>query len=192
MTFEEARALMYEWVSSEALRIHMEAVAACMGAYAEQLEPAEAERWRIAGLLHDFDYERHPSLDEHPMVGVKELERLGVDDEIREAILGHGDHTGVPRTSLMAKALFACDELAGFIVACCKVRPDGIGDLEPKSVKKKLKDKTFAAAVSRADIAQGVQELAPVFGESDPGAFGTGHFQTCIDALRANRDLLGV
>jgi predicted hydrolase (HD superfamily) len=192
MTLDEARALMHEWVASAALRNHMEAVATCVGAYAKRLEPAEFERWTICGLLHDFDYERHPSLQEHPMVGVTELARQGVDEEIRTAILGHADYTGVPRTSPLSKVLYACDELAGFIVACCRVRPDGIGDLEPRSVKKKLKDKTFAAAVSRADIARGTQELAPVCGETDVAAFETQHIQTCIDALRENRDLLGI
>lgn len=192
MTLDEARALMHEWVSSEALRTHMEAVSTCVGAYAEKLDPDDAERWRIAALLHDFDYERYPKLGDHPFVGVKELERLGVDDDIRTAILGHADFSGVPRETPMAKALYACDELAGFIVACCKVRPNGIADLEPKSVKKKLKDRAFAAAVNREDIARGVEELAPVCGVPDTAAFTTQHIQTCIDAMRADRELLGV
>ena len=192
MTLDEARELMHEWVSSEALRTHLEAVATCVAAYARRLEPDEVERWTVCGLLHDFDYERNPSTDEHPFLGVKELERRGVDDEIRTAILGHADYSGVPRITPLAKSLYACDELAGFIVACCKVRPNGIGDLEPKSVKKKLKDRAFAAAVNREDIARGLSELGPVCGVADPAAFQTEHIQTCIDALRDNRQALGV
>lgn len=192
MTLDEARALMHEWVSNPALRIHMEAVATCVGAYAQQLEPDEAERWQVCGLLHDFDYERHSTADGHPFVGVKELESRGVDQEILTAILGHADYTGTPRESQLAKTLYACDELAGFIVACCKVRPDGIADLEPRSVKKKLKDKGFAAAVNRDDIARGLTELGPICGAADPAAFQIQHIQTCIDALRANREELGI
>lgn len=192
MTLDEARALMHEWVTSEALRVHMESVATCVGAYADRLDPDGAERWRIAALLHDFDYERFPTLGDHPFVGVKELERLGVDEDIRTAILGHADFSGVPRESSMAKALYACDELAGFIVACCKVRPNGVGDLEPKSVRKKLKDKAFAAAVNREDIARGISELGPVCGVPDPAAFATQHIQTCIDAMRDDRERLGI
>lgn len=183
---------MHEWVSSEALRVHMEAVAVCTGAYGDRLDPPNAERWRVAALLHDFDYERHPTLGEHPFVGVKELERLGVDEDIRTAILGHADFSGVPRDTAMAKALYACDELAGFIVACCKVRPNGIGDLEARSVRKKLKDKAFAAAVNRQDIARGVEEMAPVCGVDDTAAFTTQHIQTCIEALRSDRERLGI
>ena len=139
MTADAARALMHEWTESPALRAHMEAVAACMGAYADRQQPAEKERWIVAGLLHDMDYEKHPSREEHPFVGVSHLrERGDVDDEIIQAILGHAEYSGTPRVTPMQKALFAVDELAGFIVACAKVRPNGIGDLEPKSVKKKL------------------------------------------------------
>lgn len=191
MNVDRARALMNEWVASPSLRTHMEAVAACMGTYARRLDPSQVERWTVAGLLHDFDYERHPTSAEHPFVGVKELERLGVDEEIRTAILGHGDHTGVPRTSAMALALYACDELAGFIVACCKVRPDGIGDLEPKSVKKKLKDRAFAANVSREDVARGIADFAPVCG-ADAAAFEDEHIRACIAALRTERARLGI
>jgi len=169
----------------------MEAVAACMGAYAAKLEPAQADRWTICGLLHDFDYEKHPTREEHPFVGVRHLESLGIDAEIRTAILGHADYSGTPRSTPMAKALFAVDELAGLIVACAKVRPDGIASLEAKSVKKKLKDKAFAAAVSRADIATGIAELAPLF-QQPVEAFEPVHIQTCIDAIRAESKRLGV
>ncbi len=192
MTVEEARALMHEWVASESLRTHMESVATCVAAYARTLAPGEVERWTVCGLLHDFDYERHPTPGEHPFVGVKELEKRGVDPEIRTAILGHADYSGVARESALAKVLYACDELAGFIVACCKVRPNGIGDLEPKSVKKKLKDKAFAANVSREDVAKGIAELAPVMGATNAAAFETVHIQACIDALRTERTRLGI
>jgi putative nucleotidyltransferase with HDIG domain len=187
MTPDRARDLMHEWVESPSLRAHMEAVAACMAAYAAVLAPNDIDRWTVAGLLHDFDYERHPTPAEHPFIGVKELERLGIDKEIREAILGHAQYSGVPRLTPMARCLFAVDELAGFIVACAKVRPGGLSDLEPKSVKKKLKDKAFAAAVSRDDIALGIAEFGPV-GNVDE----TAHIQACINALRAASDRLGV
>ena len=184
MTVDEARALLHEWVQSPALRVHMEAVAACMGAYADKLEPAQRGRWVVAGLLHDMDYEKHPSQEAgHPFVAVDHLRSKGVDEEILAAILGHAEYSGTPRTTPMAKALFAVDELAGFIVACAKVRPNGIADLEPSSVKKKLKDKAFAAAVSREDIRKGVAEL---------GVDETEHVRTCIEAIRGERGRLGV
>ena len=184
ITVDEARALMHEWTQSVALRKHMECVAVCMGAYAEKYEPDQRDRWVAAGLLHDMDYDKHPTPDEHPFVGVEHMRGRGdVDDEIITAILGHADYSGVARDSNMAKALFAVDELAGFIVACCKVRPNGIADLAPKSVRKKLKDKSFAAAVSREDIRQGVEEL---------GLDETEHIQACIDALRGEADRLGI
>ncbi len=183
MTIEEARSLMHEWVASESLRGHMEAVAACMGHHARRLAPDEVERWTVAGLLHDFDYERHPTLAEHPFVGVGHLRSRGVDGEILEAILGHGEHTGTPRTTAMAKHLFASDEIAGLIVAAAKVRPNGIADLEAKSVQKKLKDKAFAAAVSREDIAKGIEEL-----RVDPAA----HIARCIEAIREAWDRVAV
>ncbi|MCA9291715.1 MAG: HD domain-containing protein [Phycisphaerales bacterium] len=176
MTPDDARSLMHEWTENPALRVHMEAVAACMGAYAARLAPNDADRWVVAGLLHDFDYEKHPTPAEHPFVGVTHLrEHTDVDEEILTAILGHAEYSGTRRETPMAKTLFAVDELAGFIVACAKVRPSGIADLEPKSVKKKLKVASFAAAVSRAEIDQGIAELAV-----DP----TEHIQTCIDAIR--------
>lgn len=174
---------MEEWTESPALRVHMECVAACMQAYAHKSDPDQVERWTVCGLLHDFDYEKHPTAEEHPYIGVAELEKLGVDDEIRNSIMGHAEYTGTPRESDMAKSLFAVDELAGFIVACAKVRPEGIATLAPKSVKKKLKDKSFAAAVSREDIAVGLEEL-----KIDQ----TEHIQTCIDAIRAHAERLGV
>ena len=184
MTTDEARNLMHQWISNPALRVHMACVAACMAAYAQKTEPEQVERWRVCGLLHDMDWEKHPTRAEHPFVAVKFLrERGDVDEEILEAILGHAEYSGTPRVTPMAKTLFAVDELAGFIVACAKVRPEGVATLEPKSVKKKLKAKEFAAAVSRDDIATGIAQL---------GVDETQHIQTCIDAIRAERERLGV
>ena len=183
MRIDEARSLMHEWVASESLRGHMEAVAACMAHHALLVAPGEVERWTVAGLLHDFDYERHPTLAEHPFVGVAHLRSRGVDAEILDAILGHAEHSGVPRTTAMAKHLFACDELAGFIVAVAKVRPNGIADLEAKSVRKKLKDKAFAAAVSREDIAKGIEEL---------GVEPAEHITRCIEAIRGEASRIGL
>ncbi len=184
MTPDEARALMNEWTAGEALRIHMESVAACMAAYADKLDPDQKDRWVVAGLLHDMDYEKHPTQEEHPFVGVGHLRtNTDVDDEIITAILGHAEYSGTPRESTMAKTLFAVDELAGFIGACCKVRPNGISDLSPKSVKKKLKTVAFAAAVNRQDIATGIEELA---------VDQTEHIQVCIDAMRGEKDRLGL
>jgi predicted hydrolase (HD superfamily) len=175
MTLEEARQLVAEWIANPALRVHAECVAACMGAFADMYEPDQKQRWQLCGLLHDLDWERHPNHEEHPFVAVKFLRERGIDEEILTAILGHADYSGTPRTTPMAKSLFAVDELAGFIVACAKVRPNGIADLEPKSVKKKLKDKAFAANVSREDITKSIAELA---------VDETQHIQRCIDAIR--------
>jgi predicted hydrolase (HD superfamily) len=183
MTIDDARRLMNEWTTNPALRVHMECVAACMGAYAEKLQPDQKDRWVVCGLLHDMDYERHPTPAEHPFVAVEYLRGLGVDEEVLTAILGHAEYSNTPRVTPMAKSLFAVDELAGFIVACTKVRPNGIGDLEPSSVKKKLKDKAFAAAVSRDDIKKGIAELA---------VDETEHIRTCIEAICAQRERLGV
>jgi len=179
MTPDDARALMHAWTDSPALRGHMEAVAACMDAYAQTLDPPQRDRWVVCGLLHDFDYEQHPTQEEHPYVGVRHLESLGVDEEIRSAILGHAAYTGTPRQTAMARTLFGVDELSGFIVACAKVRPDGIADLGAKSVKKKLKDKAFAAAVSREDIREGAADI-----EALCGMDLTAHLETCIGAIR--------
>ncbi len=180
---DQARSLMHEWVANPALRNHMECVAACMAAYARDLAPHDVQRWIVCGLLHDFDYEKHPSREEHPFVGVRHLESLGIDEEIRTAILGHAEYSGTPRETAMAKVLFAVDELAGFIVACAKVRPNGFADLEAKSVKKKLKDKAFAAAVSRSDIEQGIAEL---------GVDRDEHIQRCINAIAAAAPSIGL
>ena len=176
LNIDQARALMHEWTDGESLRRHMESVAACMAGYAAIHEPDQLDRWVVAGLLHDFDYEKHPSAEEHPFIGVEHLRSNNlVDDEIIDAILGHAEYTGTPRESMMSKCLFAVDELAGFIVACAKVRPNGIADLGAKSVKKKLKDKAFAAAVNRSDIDEGIESL-----EVDK----TEHIDRCISFIR--------
>jgi len=175
MSPEEARTLMMEWVESESLRTHMECVAACMDLYCTG-DDEERDRWIVAGLLHDFDYEKHPTQEEHPFVGVDYLRNnTDVDEEVIEAILGHATYSGVPRTTDMAKTLFAVDELAGFIVACGLVRPTGLEGMQAKSVKKKLKNKNFAAGVSREDIAVGIEEL---------GVDLSVHVDRCIDAIR--------
>ena len=176
MTIDEARAILHEWVANPALRHHMECVAACMGAYADLVAPAERGRWMLAGLLHDLDWERHPTAEEHPRVGVAYLRGRGVDEEILHAIMAHAPYTGTARDTPMARHLFAVDELAGFIVACGKVRPDGVATLEPSSVRKKLKNPAFAAAVSREDMAVGVAEL---------GVAEDDHIACCIAAIRA-------
>ncbi len=176
MKLDEARAILHEWVANPALRHHMECVAACMGAYAELVAPSERERWMLAGLLHDLDWERHPTAEEHPRVGVAFLRGRGVDEDILHAIMAHAPYTGTARDTPMARHLFAVDELAGFIVACGKVRPDGVATLEPSSVKKKLRNLAFAAAVSREDIATGLAELGVAEDE---------HLARCIAAIRA-------
>ncbi len=157
-SYDDALALFYEWTETESLRRHGIAVEASMAELARQ-RGGDVEAWRMAGLLHDLDYERHPTPDEHPAVGVAELARRGYPEEIRQAILGHAPYTGVARETEMARALFAADELSGFVTAVARVRPDGLAGLTPRSVKKKLKDKRFAAAVSRDDIRQGADEL---------------------------------
>ena len=162
--------LLTEWTQGESLRKHALAVEACVTACGE----AEAERLGLSGetradlirlysttaLLHDFDYERHPSREEHPFVGVRELERLGWPIEMRTAILGHAEYSGVPRVTHLDKCLFACDELAGFLTACALVKPSkAIADVEVASVRKKMKDKAFARGVNRQDVIQGAAEL---------------------------------
>jgi len=179
---DEARALLHTWTEGESLRRHAYAVAAAMAFYAERFGE-DVETWRVTGLLHDMDYERHPSTDEHPFVGVRELERLGYPEDVRTAILGHASYSGVPRETRMAKALFAVDELAGFVVAVALVRPERMEGMNVKSVTKKLKDRAFAAAVSRDDIRQGAEELGVDLNE---------HVGNVIEALRSEADALGL
>jgi putative nucleotidyltransferase with HDIG domain len=160
-TRDEALALLYEFTKTDSLRKHALAVEQAMKACARKYAPEEdAVRWGICGLLHDFDYEAYPTAEQHPYIGSKILEERGFDEELRHAIMGHAPYTNVARDTLMAKALFACDELCGFLVACALVQPSKhMADVKPASVKKKLKDKAFARSVSRADIYAGVEEL---------------------------------
>jgi len=191
---EAAWILLTEWTQSESLRKHALAVEACVVACGE----AEADRLGLAGeerdaflelyattaLLHDFDYERHPTAEEHPFVGVKELERRGWPEAMRTAILGHAQYSGVPRETHLAKALFACDELAGFLTACALVKPTkAIRDVEAPSVRKKMKDKAFAKGVNRQDVIQGAAEL---------GVDLDAHIAFCIEAMRKRADALGL
>ena len=160
-TRDDALALLYQYTKSDSLRKHALAVEQAMKACAQKYAPGEDPgRWGICGLLHDFDYEQFPNADQHPYVGSKILEEAGFDADLRHAIMGHAPYTGVPRETLMAKALFACDELCGFLTACALVQPSkSIADVKPASVKKKLKDKAFARSVSRDDIFNGAAEL---------------------------------
>jgi predicted hydrolase (HD superfamily) len=155
---DAAIALMHEWVQNEALRRHMYAVEASMRAYARELGEDE-DAWGCVGLLHDFDWERHPTLEQHPQHGEPVLRELGYPDWFRRAILSHADHCDVPRESTMEKYLAACDELSGFVHACGLVRPTGLEGLTPKSVRKKLKQPSFAAGVNRDDVYNGAEEI---------------------------------
>ncbi|HSN86745.1 MAG TPA: HDIG domain-containing protein [Thermoanaerobaculia bacterium] len=188
MTREEALALVHEYTASEALRRHMYAVELGMRALAER-EGADVEAWGLAGLLHDFDYERHPNdahsaTEEHPAGGVRLLAARGVSAEVCQAILGHAAYTGVSRETPMARALFGIDELCGFLVACALVRPSrSLADLEVGSVRKKLKDKGFARGVSREDVLQGAEELGIPLDEL---------IAFLLTALRPNERVLGL
>lgn len=191
---EAAWQLLTEWTQSESLRKHALAVEACLiacgEAEADRLGLSGAERERLVelysttGLLHDFDYERHPTAAEHPFVGVRELERLGWPAEMRTAILGHAQYSGVARETHLAKCLFACDELAGFLTACALVKPGKtVAEVEAPSVKKKMKDKTFARGVNRQDVIQGAEEL---------GVELEAHIGFCIEAMRRRSQALGL
>jgi putative nucleotidyltransferase with HDIG domain len=159
MNRDSALAIVQEYVSNENLIRHMLAVEAAMRFYAEKLEQ-DQELWGMTGLLHDFDWEIHPTLDEHPMAGVPILRDKGVPEEIIQAILSHAEHTGVPRTTLMQKGLFACDEITGLITAVALVRPTrSLDDLKVKSVKKKWKDQRFAAGANREEIAGAAEDF---------------------------------
>jgi putative nucleotidyltransferase with HDIG domain len=183
MTREQAWEILCEFVQNEALRRHALAVEACVAAYARQAR-GEEETWRVAALLHDFDWEIHPQLPDHPVKGEPILAERGVSEEIRRAILSHADHTGVPRQTPLEKTLYACDELAGFLTAVSYVKPSrSIHEVDVKSVRKKMKDKAFARAVSREDIVRGAEEL---------GVDLDDHISFCIEAMRANAELLGV
>jgi putative nucleotidyltransferase with HDIG domain len=174
---------MTEHTQSESLRNHMRAVEAAMRFYARKFGEDE-EKWAVVGLLHDFDYEKHPTPEEHPFVGVKILQEKGYPEEITRAILSHADYSGVKPESNMEKALVAVDELTGFIVAVALVRPSrSLMDVKVKSVKKKMKSKAFAANVSREDIENGAEMLGLTLEE---------HIQNVIEAMQSVAEELGL
>jgi len=184
-TREAAWQLFSEWTKGENLRKHGLAVEAAVGWYAEHrfgLSGADLDRWRAAGLLHDFDYERYP--DTHPQRGAQELRQLGYPDDVVEAVLGHGDHTGVPRTSDLAKTVYACDEMAGFVIAVALVRPNrSLDEVDARAVTKKMKDKGFARQVPRDQLAKGADELGVPFDE---------HVGNVVEGLKTVRGELGL
>ena len=183
MDRSEALSMVREYVKAPGLVNHMLAVEAAMRFYARKLGEDE-ETWGLTGLLHDFDYDRWPSLEDHPYKGNAILAERGYSDEVRNAIMSHAGYTGVPRVSNLEKALFACDELAGFITAAALVRPDkSIRTLEAKSVKKRMKDKAFARSVSRDDITNGATTLGVELEE---------HIAFCIEAMRGIAAELGL
>jgi predicted hydrolase (HD superfamily) len=195
-SFNRARAfaLLNEHTQSPGLLKHALAVESCVRAYGEREADALAlspdarsallETWSATALLHDFDYEKHPSLEEHPFVGIAILTEQGWPEEIRTAILGHAEYSGVPRVTPLAKALFACDELAGFLTACSLVKPTrSIHDVDVAGVKKKMKDKAFARGVHRDDIVKGAAELGVPLDD---------HIAFCIAAMQRSAEALGL
>lgn len=191
---ERAWTLLNEHTQSPSLLKHALAVESCVRAYGEREAEARGlsggardallETYSATALLHDFDYEKHPSLEEHPFVGNRILEEQGWPEEVRTAILGHAEYSGVPRETHLAKALFACDELAGFLTACSLVKPTkSIHDVDVAGVKKKMKDKAFARGVNREDIVKGAAELGVPLEE---------HIGFCIEAMRRNAETLGL
>ena len=177
----EAWNLLCEWTKSQSLRRHALAVEAAMRAYAPRLG-GDAELWGVTGLLHDLDYERYPDLgDGHPRHALRELEARGYPPEVVRAVASHADFLGVPRETPMEKTLYAVDELSGFVLACAYVRPDGLEGMTPKSVKKKLKQPSFAAAVDREDLRRSAEELGVDFDQ---------HLENVISALSEHRDEL--
>ena len=182
----EAWELLCEYTKGDSLRKHALAVEAAMRACAKRYNegPADEDEWAMVGLLHDFDYEMFPTADQHPFTGANILCGRGYSERFIRAIMGHATYTGVPRDTAMARALFATDELCGFLVACALVRPTkSLDDLEVSSVKKKLKDKAFARSVNRDDIWQGIEEL---------GADRDEHIRFVIDALRPVQEKIGL
>ena len=185
---DDALAIVHEHTASDSLRKHMLAVEAAMRAYAERLG-GDPERWGLAGLIHDFDYERYPNAahsatEEHPAWGVRLLRERGWPEDILQAVLGHATYTGVPRETPMARALFAVDELTGLITATALVKPSrSVHEVDARSVRKKMKDKAFARGVSREDVMVGAQELGVELDE---------HIQFVIQAMRRSADELGL
>lgn len=184
-TRDEAWALLCEWTQSDALRKHGRAVEGAVGWYAEnrfEVSGPELDTWRAAGLLHDFDYERFP--DTHPLEGAEELRRRGYADELVEAVLGHGDHTGVPRTTPLAHTVYACDEMSGFVIAVAYVRPNrSLDEVDPRAVIKKMKDKGFARQVPRDQLTKGAEEIGVPFEE---------HIVNVVEGLKTVRADLGL
>ena len=180
---ESAWSLLCEYTQSESLRKHMMAVEACMRAYARK-HGEDEEKWGITGLLHDFDYEKYPTPQEHPFVGNKILEERGYPEEVRRAILSHAEYSGVKRETPMEKTLFACDELAGFITATALVKPSkSLAEVDAKSIRKKMKDKAFARTVNRDDIINGAADLGVDLDE---------HITFCIEAMKSIAAELGL
>ncbi|MBA3945020.1 MAG: HDIG domain-containing protein [Herpetosiphonaceae bacterium] len=178
-----ARELLNQHVQSPSLRTHCQTVATAVEAYA-QVQGADRDLWYIAALLHDFDYEEHPNLEEHPFAGVRLLKELGYPETVTTAILSHADYSGTPRTEPLHHALFACDELCGFIVAVSRVRPSkSVHEVTVANVRKKMKEKSFAAAVNRDDIVAGAAEL---------GVELDNHIAFVIKALQAQANTLGL
>jgi len=183
MTRSEAWGLLTEYTQSESLRKHALAAEACLRAYARKFG-ADEELWGVVGLIHDFDYERYPTAEEHPYKGNEILKERGIAEEVRRAIMSHADYTGVTRDSRLEKALFACDELAGFITATALVKPNkSLAEVDARSVRKRMKDKAFARAVSREDIIKGAAELGVDLDE---------HIAFCIEAMRGIAGDLGL
>ncbi len=182
---EDAWQLLCEWTLTDPLRKHGLAVEATVAWYGQNrfgIAGDELETWRAAGLLHDFDYERYP--ETHPMRGADELRRLGYPDEVVESILGHGDHTGVPRTSLLARTVYACDEMSGFVIAVAYVRPNrSLDEVDARAVTKKMKDRGFARQVSRDQLVKGAEELGIPLEE---------HAENVIAGLKTIRETLGI
>ena len=182
-TRDDAWALVCEWIESDSLRKHVLGVEAAMRAYARR-DSEDEEKWAITGLLHDLDYERYPDPDTgHPRHALRELEERGYPPDVIGAVAGHAEYLGVPRETRLAKTLYAVDELSGFVAACALVRPTGIEGMRPKSVRKKLKQPSFAAKIDRGQIARGIEEL---------GVDESEHIQLIIDAIAANATELGL
>ena len=183
MTREEGWKLLVEFTQSESLRKHALAVEACVRAYARKFGEDE-EKWALVGLIHDFDYEKYPSAEDHPVRGSEILAERGVSEEIRRAIMSHASYTGVPRVSRLEKTLFACDELAGFITAVALIKPSkSLNEVDAKSVRKRMKDKAFARAVSREDIVNGAAEMGVDLDE---------HITFCVEAMKTIAERLGL
>ena len=183
VTRDEAWALVQEWIESDSLRKHLLGVEAAMRAYADRFDEDE-ELWGVTGLLHDLDYERYPDLGTgHPRMALELFRERDYPQELIDAVAGHADFMGVPRETQMAKTLYAVDELSGFIAACALVRPTGIEGMTPKSVKKKLKQPSFAAGVNRDEVRQGAEELGVDFDE---------HVAFVIGAMEERAEELGL